>query len=574
FFNRAAATSLGYQAETLVGTSLRDFLTPTQQGQFGKYLQQLPLDTSMDGVLQLFTSTGSLRNFRYRNSLHKVAGYPLYVRIQLQDPFGQRLGDDHKGVIYSIPQSQREPKGSLFTVNSALQSELLHYRETRNTLLRDREELERRIAARTVELTQTHLLLEQETLERARLERALDESEVRYRTLFENASEGTAALARTLKALTAERALDSFLSNILKKITQHLRARWAQLWLYRASQETMLLHMSLQDGTTLSPRERHALSQSPDVPESPLWREILQASCPIIIHDITQPTPLVNSASLLEQGVRTVILVPLLLEDEVSGYLSVQTSDQQEYQTEELLLAQALAQQMTLALQLSGFANERQQAAILEERNRLAREIHDTIAQGLTGILLQLEAAQEGLTSAPETVQTYLTRATTLAQTSLAEARRSVMALHPQALENDDLPTALNRTASEISTHTNTEITVHIHGTPYPLSSEIAANLLRIGQEAIINACKHAQPKVISLNLSFMTNELQLQIHDDGQGFDMTYPSRSSGFGLTSMRERAEQIGGQFTISSLPGQGTQITVSIPVSHFSSGELSL
>ena len=157
----------------------------------------------------------------------------------------------------------------------------------------------------------------------------------------------------------------------------------------------------------------------------------------------------------------------------------------------------------------------------------------------------------------------HLTRATALARESLTEARRSVRALRPQVLDHQDLPTALERLSVQLEASTQIPIAFTLHGTPYPLPAEVAANLLRISQEAIINAWKHAQPRAISLVLGFYSHEVQLHVQDDGRGFDTLTPLAGSGFGLTSMRERAERLGGHLTLTSTPGQGTKIAVKVP-----------
>src|SRR5262249_18283540 len=146
------------------------------------------------------------------------------------------------------------------------------------------------------------------------------------------------------------------------------------------------------------------------------------------------------------------------LEDEATGWLSLQSLTSNAYCLHEIELAQVLAQQIALAMQLATFAEQHRQAAVLEERNRLAREIHDTLAQSLTGIIIQLEAAKDILLTAPEGVHLHLTRATDLARESLTEARRSVCALHPQVLDHQDFPTALQRLTVQLETNTQIPI--------------------------------------------------------------------------------------------------------------------
>ena len=374
----------------------------------------------------------------------------------------------------------------------------------------------------------------------------------------------TIALARTLKALTREPALDSFLSQALTAIAQQLKASRACLWLCKESEESFSPYMIFENGSTELVSHGFLPSQSSfAMDEAQFWPELVQTQRPIIVTDLEHEARLTTREVLLSQGIRSLLLLPLVLEDEVTGWVSVQSTAVNSYHSAELELAQTLAQQVALAMQLANFAEQRRQAAILEERNRLAREIHDTFAQGLTGVIIQLEAAKEVIETTPDDAHSHLTRATALARESLTEARRSVRALRPQVLDHLDLPTALERLSVQLEASTQIPIAFTLHGTPYPLPAEVAANLLRISQVAIINAWKHAQPRAISLVLGFYSHEVQLHVQDDGRGFDTLTPLAGSGFGLTSMRERAERLGGHLTLTSAPGQGTKIAVKVP-----------
>jgi signal transduction histidine kinase len=257
-------------------------------------------------------------------------------------------------------------------------------------------------------------------------------------------------------------------------------------------------------------------------------------------------------------------MVPLLLGDEVMGWLSIRSTAPRRYQPEEFALAQALSQHVTLAVQLSCVAEQRRQAAVLEERNRLAREIHDTLAQGFTGIVVQLEAAEDVLAETPAEAQAHMARARQLARASLAEARRSVRALRPRALTGGDLPTVLPRLVEQVTAQTSIRAQVQVHGTPAPLPPEVENALLRISQEALINTVKHAQARSVQLALTFDAAAVHLRVTDDGQGFDPQQATIREGFGLVSMRERAERIGGRFTLTSQATHGTTVLVVVPM----------
>ncbi|MBE9225505.1 PAS domain S-box protein [Phormidium sp. LEGE 05292] len=200
-----------------------------------------------------------------------------------------------------------------------------------------------------------------------------------------------------------------------------------------------------------------------------------------------------------------------------------------------------------------------EEALLLNERNRMAREIHDTLAQAFTSIIFHLESANLRLTTDLETAQALLKTGRELARSGLAEARRSVEALRPQALENCDLYSALQQLTKQMFFHTETRVTYNLVGSVFPLESIVENNLLRIGQEALHNALKYAKASEIRIELVYERSRFTLRIADDGQGFVLNKDS-SGGFGLLGMTERAERIGANLTIQSIPGRGTEIVV--------------
>ncbi|MFW9261276.1 PAS domain S-box protein [Nostoc sp. CALU 546] len=206
-----------------------------------------------------------------------------------------------------------------------------------------------------------------------------------------------------------------------------------------------------------------------------------------------------------------------------------------------------------------------EEASILEERNRMAREIHDTLAQAFTGILAQVGAAKQVLTDDVEATGAHLDLIKELARTGLVEARRSVVALRPQLLEEGSLQSALHRLVAQIRTAAmDTTLYYEIEGAVYSLPTEVESNLLRMGQEALTNAIRHANADEIRVELIYDRDQVCLRVQDNGQGFGVGSISASEGFGLLGMSERAERIGAQLTIQSQPGQGTEIIVVVGV----------
>ncbi|WP_341528421.1 AAA family ATPase [Nostoc sp. UHCC 0302] len=203
-----------------------------------------------------------------------------------------------------------------------------------------------------------------------------------------------------------------------------------------------------------------------------------------------------------------------------------------------------------------------EQASILEERNRMAREIHDTLAQSFTGILLQVRAAEQVLADDPEATEVHLEMIEELARAGLAGARRSVSALRPRLLEEGNLESALHRIVAQMRSTTDTALICETQGIAYSLPTEVENNLLRIGQEALTNAIKYASAGEIRVKLVYNETQCILQIKDNGRGFGVGSIPLSGGFGLLGMSERAERIGAQLTIQSQPGQGTEIIATI------------
>jgi ligand-binding sensor domain-containing protein/signal transduction histidine kinase len=202
--------------------------------------------------------------------------------------------------------------------------------------------------------------------------------------------------------------------------------------------------------------------------------------------------------------------------------------------------------------------------AVLAERTRIAREIHDNLAQEILGISVQLELVARSMPSEAEVAKTQLDRVRMLVRQAIAEARRYVWDLRSQVLENADLPKALSETARRLTAATKVEAQVQVGGTFRPLPKTVEENLLRIGQEAINNAVTHARPQHILVNLTFETTLVQLSVRDDGSGFDQANADANGHFGLVGMCERAKQIGAELRINSLPGKGTEILVQVPI----------
>ena len=224
-------------------------------------------------------------------------------------------------------------------------------------------------------------------------------------------------------------------------------------------------------------------------------------------------------------------------------------------------LEAALQENAKLHLQLVDRARE---AGVLDERARMAREIHDTIAHGLTGVVTQLEAAQ-AVGDRPSEHARHLSNAARLARESLVEARRSLEAARPEPLESAGLPEALHSVAARWSAINGIDAAVMTTGDAVPLHPEIESALLRTAQEALANVEKHAAATRVGVTLSFMGDVVALDVRDDGIGFEVSEGRARSaaGFGLTVMRQRVSQVAGTLAIESEPGGGTAVSARVP-----------
>lgn len=203
---------------------------------------------------------------------------------------------------------------------------------------------------------------------------------------------------------------------------------------------------------------------------------------------------------------------------------------------------------------------------VLEERARLAREIHDTLAQGFVGIASQLDAVALCMGNGESPARKYLDLARRMARHSLTEARRSVMDLRASALEGQDLAAALESGMRMWTAGSGVDISVDVSGTHDPLPEEMEQHLLRIAQEAVTNVLKHAGASKIWIKLHMEARKLYLRIKDNGHGFeqDGVFASLGGHFGLIGMRERAERLGGELHLESSPGAGTEVEVKVPL----------
>jgi PAS domain S-box-containing protein len=396
------------------------------------------------------------------------------------------------------------------------------------------------------------------------------------------------ALAGTLATLSRESEPEKLLEHMLEMIGRQLGAHSVGVWELNPSTGRVHSLANCEDGR-LSLATPEQIQASPQIGLTtqyhPIWTEFFRTGAHCVNGDIQadsvrvriaeipdspwydwQSDVVTNSQAVARQlyarGFAATLSVPTFVAGRVNGAISIRFQQQRTFRPEQIELTRALAQQAMLAIQLMRLSRQSREAAVMAERNRVARDIHDTLAQGFTGVIVQLEAAADATTSGlAKEAEAHVKRAMDLARESLKEARRSVFALRPQALEQGNLCRALEALIRKMTDGTATRATFRVSGDPRRLPGDWEDNLLRIGQELLTNALRHARPGSTVTELAFADSTVRLDFRDDGLGFDPAV--HHDGFGLRGIRERVDGMGGELTIDSALGIGTAVAIVLP-----------
>ncbi|NMF99926.1 PAS domain S-box protein [Aromatoleum toluolicum] len=400
------------------------------------------------------------------------------------------------------------------------------------------------------------------------------------------------ALTHMLDALARESDPDRLLEHVLRTIIQQSGAHSVCVWDWNEDGDSLDVRAILAAGDDhLSGDANHPAQRLPGLLKGyPVWSELLRTGLHGLLEDLDTPSPHLcvgceaeatcsrvfddadpdPAVSLLKERwraleVNAILFMPMTMAGKVAGIIGMCCRDKPSFRREDVELTRALAHQAMLAIHLMRLSQQSRQMAVTAERNRMARDIHDTLAQGFTGVIVQLEAAADarakGLVTESEA---HLARAGNLARESLQEARRSVHALRPRRLERNDLCEALRRLMSELTAGTAIVAELTVDGEPRAIPATWEENILRIGQEALTNALRHGHANRIGVRISFSEKALMLRLRDDGRGFD---PGRThDGFGLVGIGERVKEMGGQLSVDSAPAGGTEIAVVLPIAN--------
>jgi PAS domain S-box-containing protein len=475
-------------------------------------------------------------------------GSPVIVSDIAADPLWEVPEHRASALKHGLRASWSNPV--LSSHGKVLGTFCMYYREPRSPASQDLE---------LIELA-THLA--RVAIERDRAEQALRTSEQLARSHVE-------VMMRSLDVLATETAPEKFIGEMLRTIGQHLGATRVLLWLRNQRDDSLRLHLMIENDQPIVPDRDHPFLKQPHAwKRTAMVQEMLFTKSPAVCDDITHDSRLSPELRnyLTIKGSKRFMAVPMFVSGEVRGFIGIQHSKEGAYHANEIELAQALAHHVMLATHSQELVEQQREAAILKERARMARDIHDTLAQGFTGVIVQMEAAEEALLEQdPEHAVGHIRRARELARDSLGEARRSVHALRPQALEKAAFADALKAIIKNTAAGTALRTEFRMEGKPRQLSPGVEENLLHIGQEALTNALKHARATRFQARLNFDSDAVSMELRDNGNGFNFD-GMNGGGMGLIGMQERAEQIGATVQISSKPGAGTRIVAVLPYQH--------
>ena len=378
----------------------------------------------------------------------------------------------------------------------------------------------------------------------------------------ERAESQREAIRLALNAFVEKLDVDRFLCDVIAELNKQFHAKSWELWLFDETFSELSLHLSSHSGDSPAKGKIRRLE---DLTGN--WQSKSIARVPQVFELPAQGRILGPKYSQLlnSQAIKTLLLAPLALREQNLGFLELHFQLPRQFTSDDLELVQALVNYATLALQLNRLTRRAEQLAVTEERNRLAREIHDTLAQAFAGIVLHSEALGTSLGASKRRSARALSCIQKLARCGLDEARRSVQALRPKALEGSTLSEALNLAARRFAEDGNVSCQFRQQGEARMLSVEGQNELFRIAQEALTNVTKHAQATSVSIDLAFTARQVVLTVRDNGVGLTATAASEPKrGYGLGTMRERAQRIGGKLEIEGPEAGGTSIRVRLPL----------
>ena len=361
--------------------------------------------------------------------------------------------------------------------------------------------------------------------------------------------------ARVGRDVTSILNLDDLLTQVVDLIQDAFGYYHVQVYLLDRDTKRLMLRAG---GRALSADLRCLAVDQPSINT-----RAVQTGAPVLVNEVTQDPDYLYDSSLPDT--RAELAVPLWVGERVTGTLDVHHAQANAFTAEDVLVIQSLGDQIAVAIENARLYDQSRGLAILEERTRLARELHDSVTQSLYSLVLLSESWRRQLNTGVAGAQPemQLRRIGEIAQQALKEMRLLIHELRPPTLDQEGLVDALRKRFDAVENHVGVEGRV-VMDDFFDLPSGIAEGLYRIAQEALNNALKHARASRETVHICVNDGAVVMEISDDGQGFDPQAVEGKGGMGLSSMRERTYLLGGSLGVRSSPGAGTVVTVRVPL----------
>jgi len=365
--------------------------------------------------------------------------------------------------------------------------------------------------------------------------------------------------ARLGREITSILDIDDLLPQVVEMIRDAFGYYHVHIYLLDQEARELILRASTSQTIGLQ-------HQRLEIEKTSINSKVIQTGHPLVVNDVLRDSHYLPDEQLPDT--RAELVIPLRLGDHVIGTLDVHSTAENAFTEEDLLVIQSLGDQIAIAIENARLYDRSRELAVLEERTRLARELHDSVTQSLYSLVLLAEGWRRMVNEGDTTqIEDYLGRIGEIAQQSLKEMRLLIHELHPPVLEREGLVGALRQRIDAVEERVGIEARVLMEEL-IELPAAVEQGLYRIAQEALNNALKHADSTTVTVRIRPEDEQIMLEVTDNGRGFDPQAVKHGGGIGLGSMRERARQMGGVLTILSAPDTGTTVRATVPATRAS------
>ncbi|MFP4647420.1 MAG: GAF domain-containing protein [Candidatus Acetothermia bacterium] len=375
------------------------------------------------------------------------------------------------------------------------------------------------------------------------------------------------SLRETMRVINSDRSLDIVLETVLAQIYRLLDADGGAILRFQTGEEGQDEFVA-ELTTENMPEEFRSVARIP-LSSSDLNTKTLNNK-PLILEDLSGAevdnyylsSPVKELAGTVQRTFGASLATPLIIGEELYGVIILYYENPREFRDEEISLVTSFADQASLAIENARLNKKAEEAAVIEERNRMARELHDSVTQSLYSVTLFAEAAKRVADQGdPHQVQSHLENVARMSQQALKEMRLLIYQMRSRGESNSRFEERIKSRLATVERRSGVDSSVEVKGNP-DLSNDKMEELYLIAQEALNNAQKHAEATRVDVLLESEETDTKLKITDDGRGFDLKQACECGGMGLSNIRERAEKIGGKLHIESESGKGTIVCVSI------------